>query len=238
MKQNAFPAPSTEHSVLLPTCITIVRISAGGLNTFVLHLYFSVCPPWGMGRPKQRDPLFCTTPWSNSQCSVHLCVSPSLCSKKWHWYEQGHFSAHQHSTEWLLQELLIFCWLFPALCWFSFLPPARLFLVPAARRHLNFPIWSCRLGEGNTTTFRGLVEEQLEVHKGCLQAARAAIETFTFAAHSSASFLCSWGTLSPPHDNCTTFVLVSMFKGTNRYSLGIFLLNILFVFVCLGRCFY
>lgn len=54
--------------------------------------------------------------------------------------------------------------------WFSFLPPAHLFLVPTARRHLNFLIWSCRLGEGNTTTFRGLAEEQLEVHMGCLQA--------------------------------------------------------------------
>lgn len=69
-----------------------------------------------------------------------------------------------------LQGLLTFCWLFPALCWFSFLPSACVFLAPTARRHLNFLIRSCKLGEGNTTTFRGLVEEQLEVFMGCVQA--------------------------------------------------------------------
>lgn len=194
--QSAFPIPSTKHSVLLPTtCITIMRISADGLNRFVLHLYFSFCPAWDMA-DKQKDFLFCTTPWTNSKCSVCLCVSPSLCSKKWQLSEYpgrssplaqtGYFCAHQHSAECVLQGLLIFCWLFPALCWFSFLPPARLFLVPEARRNSNFLTWSCKLGEGNTTTFRGLVEEQLEVQMGCLQAWLQETFTFTFSPHYSA----------------------------------------------------
>lgn len=60
--------------------------------------------------------------------------------------------------------LIISC---PLLVFFP--PTCSSFPGPYSKKHLNFLIWSCRLGEENTTTFRGLVEKQLEVHTGCLQ---------------------------------------------------------------------
>lgn len=182
MKQNAFPVPSTKCSVLLPASVTIMKISADGLNTFVLHLCFSVSPPWDMGssllhHSLEQQRVFCAPfclsltllqkvtvewiPWEKEPSALHS-GDPSPLG----W--TGHFSAHQiHFCKggWFSVDFLL-----PSVGFLSFLPPARLFPVPRARRHLNFLIWSCKRGEENTTTFRGLVEEQLEVHMGCLQA--------------------------------------------------------------------
>lgn len=85
-----------------------------------------------------------------------------------HWDEQDIFQLTKFTSARAVDFSVDF--LLPSVGFLSFLPPARLFPVPREIKHLNFLIWSCKRGEGNTTTFRGLVEEQLEVHMGCLQA--------------------------------------------------------------------
>lgn len=219
-----------------------MRISADGLNTFVLHLYFSVSLSGTWAGPSRR--ILSSAPLLGATVSV-LCIFVSLphfapksddqvntlgegasSTAQWRSFSTGMNKNIFHLTSTAESG---FC----KSSWFSadyFLPPVGfpsshllIFPCPYSKKafklsHLELQAWRRehyhlqRAGGRAAGSAHGLSPSL---------SARAVIQTFTFAVHSSAP----GGLYLFP--SCTTSLLVSMFKCTTRHNLGkfIFFLN-------------